>query len=328
MQPGLRPLKHACFVLSMVALSSACGTGPGSGPERRGKGGAATSPVVLRVGDNISTLADFLSFRSNVERRLGITGLAGPAERTELLNHFVLSRLCRVAASTEGVRITDADRANLARGLGLKGEEADGLPEDELLLLALQRSRDIRVPEVTEEEMQAYYNARRGDFDLPVGWHVREILVDDPALARQLFQELVEGGKGRFAHYARQFSLSPSREAGGDMGTFHPGDLPSEFERVIRTLRPGALSGVVNTQYGHHIFYLEEVVHAHAARYPEVRERIRSTLRQEKERQLADELRNALFEKYRPVLFTRSLDFRPDRNLLSPKITVEEFDAH
>lgn len=328
MQPGLRPLKNAFFVLLMVALWSACGPGSGSGPERRGKGGAAASPVVLRVGGDASTLDDFLSFRNDVEQRLGIVGLVGPTERTELLNRYILSRLCRAAANAEGVRITDTDRTNLIRGLGLKRKEAVEMPEDELLLLALQRSRGIRVPDVTEEEMQAYYSSREGEFELPVGWHVREILVNDPALARQLFRELVEGGKSRFAHYARQFSISPSREAGGDMGTFHPGDLPPEFERVIRSLRPGALSGVVDTQYGHHIFYLEEVVHAHTARYPEVRERIRSTLRQEKERRVSDEFRNALFDKYRPVLFARSLDFRPDRKLLSPKITVEESDAH
>lgn len=312
----------------MVALWSACGNDSGSGSERRGKGGKATSPVVLRVGGHTSTLDDFRSFRNDVEQRLGIVGMDGPAVRTELLNRYVLSRLCSAAANAEGVRVTDADRANLTRGLGLKGEAAADLPEDELLLLALQRSRGIRVPDVTEEEMQTYYSSRREEFELPVGWHVREILVNDPALARQLFRELVEGRKSRFAHYARQFSISPSREAGGDMGTFHPGDLPPEFERVIRTLRPGALSGVVDTQYGHHIFYLEEVVHAHTARYPEVRERIRSTLRQEKERRLSEEFRNVLFDKYRPVLFARSLDFRPDRNLLSPKITVEDSDAH
>lgn len=57
-----------------------------------------------------------------------------------------------------------------------------------------------------------------------------------------------------FARVARARSMDPgSKDRGGDYGVFPPGTMVPEFEAGIRSVAPGAITGVVETQYGYHI---------------------------------------------------------------------------
>lgn len=57
-----------------------------------------------------------------------------------------------------------------------------------------------------------------------------------------------------FARVARTRSTDPgSKDRGGDYGVFPPGTMVPEFEAGIRSVAPGAITGVVETQFGYHI---------------------------------------------------------------------------
>ena len=57
-----------------------------------------------------------------------------------------------------------------------------------------------------------------------------------------------------FARVARARSQDPgSKDRGGDYGVFPPGTMVPEFEDGIRSVAPGSITGVVETQYGYHI---------------------------------------------------------------------------
>ena len=57
-----------------------------------------------------------------------------------------------------------------------------------------------------------------------------------------------------FAQVARQRSDDPgSKDRGGDYGVFPPGQMVPEFDAGIRSVQPGQISGVVETQFGYHI---------------------------------------------------------------------------
>src|SRR5205809_575097 len=82
------------------------------------------------------------------------------------------------------------------------------------------------------------------------------------ARARQLAESLVvvlrHGAK--FADVAKQFSSdSGSREAGGELGWFRRGRMVKEFEDVAFRMRPGEISGVVETEFGYHVIQVERV---------------------------------------------------------------------
>jgi hypothetical protein len=57
-----------------------------------------------------------------------------------------------------------------------------------------------------------------------------------------------------FAQVARERSDDPgSKDRGGDYGVFPPGQMVPEFDAGIRSVAPGEITKVVETQYGYHI---------------------------------------------------------------------------
>jgi hypothetical protein len=56
-----------------------------------------------------------------------------------------------------------------------------------------------------------------------------------------------------FADVAKAKSQDGSKGQGGALGVFPPGAMVKEFEVALKALKPGEVSGVVETQYGYHI---------------------------------------------------------------------------
>ena len=61
-----------------------------------------------------------------------------------------------------------------------------------------------------------------------------------------------------FAKLAQEFSSDGSKDKGGDLGWFGHGDMVPEFEQAAYALKPGEISGVVQSKFGFHIIKLDE----------------------------------------------------------------------
>jgi len=79
----------------------------------------------------------------------------------------------------------------------------------------------------------------------------RHILVASKEACENLKTE-IEGGAD-FADCARQHSLCPSRNQGGNLGEFGPGQMVREFDEVVFTGEVGKVLGPVQTQFGYHL---------------------------------------------------------------------------
>jgi hypothetical protein len=253
---------------------------------------------------------------------MGDAAPLGSAENTTILNEFIERSLLLAAARDAGIQRA----SELAGGDGKPGPDdaAGGLAlsaEDLIIQEYLNQRLGGRLA-VTEADAEAYFAQHSGEYLVPKRYHVREILVDNERLAHQIHAELRESGKPRFSAFARQFSRAPSAANGGDLGLFQSGQLPPDFEKIIVALKPGGYSEVIRTQYGFHIFYLEEVIQAHPQKYYEVREAIIQQLRMDKERTAHAELLAELGTRYRPTLHRQALDFLPDPSILT-RIIVE-----
>lgn len=85
------------------------------------------------------------------------------------------------------------------------------------------------------------------------------------AKAEALLDSLKHGAD--FAELAKKYSQDPGSAAdGGDLGWAKRGQFVPEFEHAVYALKPGEISGIVETQFGFHIIQLIErrgdLVHA------------------------------------------------------------------
>lgn len=79
----------------------------------------------------------------------------------------------------------------------------------------------------------------------------RHILVDSEEFCEEL-KNKIAGGED-FADLAREHSSCPSGASGGDLGSFGPGMMVPEFDRVVFSAPVEEVQGPVKTQFGYHL---------------------------------------------------------------------------
>jgi peptidyl-prolyl cis-trans isomerase C len=145
---------------------------------------------------------------------------------------------------------------------------------------------------VSDAEVHDFYASNKGTFETPEQVRARHILVgvaagDDAAVRaekRKKAEGLLEQLKGGadFAELAKTGSECPSAPEGGDLGFFERGRMAPAFEEAAFALKPGELSGVVETEFGYHIIKLEERKAAGLVPEEEVAPKIREFLTAQK----------------------------------------------
>ena len=71
-------------------------------------------------------------------------------------------------------------------------------------------------------------------------------------------KERLDNKAAKFEELARLVSVDGSASKGGDLGWLEPEDMVPEFATVVNTLKPGEVSGAVETPYGFHLIQLME----------------------------------------------------------------------
>ena len=79
----------------------------------------------------------------------------------------------------------------------------------------------------------------------------RHILVASKEACENLKNQIEAGAD--FAAVAQEHSLCPSRNQGGNLGEFGPGQMVKEFDEVVFTGEVGKVLGPVQTQFGFHL---------------------------------------------------------------------------
>ncbi len=82
--------------------------------------------------------------------------------------------------------------------------------------------------------------------------------VDDAKRKLLELKERLDNKAAKFEELARLFSNDGSASKGGDLGWLYPGDTVPEFENVMNDLKPGEVSGVVETPFGYHLIEVLE----------------------------------------------------------------------
>ena len=145
---------------------------------------------------------------------------------------------------------------------------------EQVKLEFVMMSANTLIPKMqtTEDEAKKFYNENAAKFQGNEQRHASHILIGVSATAtpeakaeakKKAEQVLAEVKKSpaKFAELAKKYSQDPgSAEKGGDLGTFARGSMVKPFEEAVFSMKPGDISGLVQSDFGYHIIKLTEIV--------------------------------------------------------------------
>lgn len=171
---------------------------------------------------------------------------------------------------------------------GLSTYNALTLKNEERSLRAVQTVAEITGGLVTDESIQAAYDAQIAEFEGEDEYEASHILVETEDEAKEIKTQL-DGGAD-FAELAREKSTGPSGPNGGVLGWFGKGRMVPEFEAAVLELEVGQVSDPVQTQFGWHVIILNDQRKSEAPELAEVRNELAQSIQQEAIQARIDEL--------------------------------------
>lgn len=139
---------------------------------------------------------------------------------------------------------------------------------------------------VTQQEIEEYYGKNSDRYQSQNGFYVREIRVQTEADAQKLYRQALAKPQD-FAVLAKEHSDSPLAANGGLMLYEEAQQLPPVLAQAVTPLKVGSISRVVKSNYGFHIFKLEQ--RATPLPLDKVKKEIEDTLMSQKRQTVIDE---------------------------------------
>lgn len=158
----------------------------------------------------------------------------------------------------------ESERLNLAAGIVLQENESQ---EEACIRVLLEREIKTQAP--AQDDCFRYFEQNRERFRTPDQIRVHHILLSaapDNAenrirartQAEQLLAELQQHPE-RFTDFALRYSVCPSKEQGGDLGWLQRGQTTPEFDRQLFRLSEGLASFPLESRWGYHLVYIDEI---------------------------------------------------------------------
>jgi peptidyl-prolyl cis-trans isomerase C len=284
--------RTAILMLAALPLLFACKREPATPPD-----------VIARVSDRLLTLADFKRY---LERNTG-TELAQltPEVASALLDQYVDEIIVSEHAARTGVEVP-ADK--IAEAVRTEAGITVVEKRDEMRREKLVANLTAEIPDPSDVAVQSYYEEHTNDFQSAEEVRVRQILVNDEALANDIVRKLKDGAD--FGELSAQYSRAANAKRGGEIGFVSREELPKMFADEILSLKEGEVSDVIRTDSTFHIFRVDERRPAGlldaAAAAPLIRNRLKEDAIRERLQQIIARGR----QEMTVAILTRRLPFR------------------
>ncbi len=246
----------------------------------QGNAVAQNDNIVAKIGDKQITLSDFNTIIDYLDTEKQKALVKNPQLKETFLRQVVQSMVISDIAKKEGFDKKSEVKKQLE------------LFTDNFLVNEFLRREIVQKITVSEDEMKSYYDSHKNEFKTPEMVRTRHILIEATPLSsdeeKKKAREKAEGILKRikdgedFAKLASDFSDDRgSKQKGGDLGLFPRGAMVKPFEDAAFALKPGEISGIVETQFGYHIIKVEERKDSSVEPFEAVMERINQKLLQE-----------------------------------------------
>ncbi|MCS7149405.1 MAG: peptidylprolyl isomerase [Caldimicrobium sp.] len=251
--------------------------------------------VVAKVGEVQITLKDIkeaIELRPPEERELYRVNKA-------LLDKFVEDWVYMELLSQE------AKKRNLENDPDFKAK----LEQQKKILLAQELIKRDFVPKlkISDKEAKEYYEKNKEHYKLPKRYRVSHIQVKEEKDIKAVQERLKKGEP--FEKLAKEVSIDKERaKEGGSLGYLEEGKMPPEFEKVLKGMKPGQISGPVKTPFGWHILKLEEIKEPSYIEFKTLKESIKNILVEEKREKLMEEFMAELRKKHKVEINKALLD--------------------
>jgi peptidyl-prolyl cis-trans isomerase C len=303
----------ACLTLCLVtAVSAIAGLGTAQAQEPE-----IPDPVATVNGSPIS-LSDFKwEMKNAVAKGLNPDEAGEQGEnsfRSRVLEELIGRELLYQESVKAGVSIDDASVKERLDNLKGRFPDEDVFKKamedmnmtEESLERHIQRGMSInkyvdeafvQKAEVSENAVEKFYDEHPEAFTTPERVRARHILLEKKPDSspeeieknRELLTTIrkkVENGED-FGTLAKEHSDCPSSAQNGDLGFFGKGEMVREFEEAAFALEPGAVSEIVETQFGLHLIQLVERQPESVVPLDQIKDRLTLFLKQEKGKEAA-----------------------------------------
>jgi parvulin-like peptidyl-prolyl isomerase len=238
----------------------------------------AADPVVLTVGTEKITQSTFEAIIAGLNEQQRAQ-LQSPDARRSLAEQIAELKIMAQEGRSRHLDQVPANQAKIA------------LQTEQVLANAVYQ--DMMKAGGSDADLQAYYKEHADQWTEAKGRHIlvrfqgsrvpvrdgQKDLTDAEALARanELRAKIVAGAK--FEDVAKADSDdSGSGENGGDLGTFGPGQMVEEFDKVAFTIPVGTISEPIKSAFGYHLILIES---RGAKKFDDVRAEIEQAIRPE-----------------------------------------------
>ena len=266
------------------------------------------------VNGTIITQAELDSQMKIVMDRLRASGrLPDPSQvdqiRSQVLENLIARELLYQESQKKGIKISEEEvnqqlikvkaqfpnEAEFNNALNRMNLTEASIREKLERDLALRKLIDDEItPKVTvsDSEIRAFYDNNPATFKQPERVKASHILikVDPQANAAQkaeaqkkidLVQAKLQKGED-FGALAKEYSEGPSGPKGGDLGYFTRGQMVKAFEEAAFAMKPGEVSGVVETKFGYHLIKVTDKTPEGTMPYDDVKDKLGEFLKQKK----------------------------------------------
>ena len=151
----------------------------------------------------------------------------------------------------------------------------------------------------TDDELRQYYEQHKDEYTLPERAKAQHILFKTQGKTPEEIEKIKEKARGvlerakkgeDFSSLAKQYSEDSTAAAGGDLGDFGHGQMVPEFEKAAFSLGVGAISDLVQTQFGIHIIKVNSKQERRERPFEEMKEAVRPIVETRKAEQKGSEV--------------------------------------